>query len=147
MNEKTTPTLDVDLRHCCLCCFRIQTMEEIASLYSHINTRHGQDKACAACSISFTDVYKLMVHVAQMHPDFQCCRCKKTFKYHEELKVHSKECILEYESDEEEEDDAMCSTSDTIEPPSPNSSRSEYEKTLANSQKTIDRINGILEPE
>ena len=100
-STKDTP---INLCACCLCCFRIQSLEELPSLYKHIKSQHNTARTCVLCSITYKDVYALMLHVAEFHRAahvFRCVTCGSRFDYHAELAKHTDMCFMSDVSSEE----------------------------------------------
>ncbi|KAL5266291.1 hypothetical protein ACHWQZ_G003644 [Mnemiopsis leidyi] len=140
----------INLCECCLCCFRIQTLEEIASLYEHVQTKHKKETRCVVCDIKFKDCYSLMLHVAEFHrggKSFRCKNCCENFNYHSELAKHQDFCFLSSESDDLEDSPIN----------SPQKKKQKFEKsrpvmpelvnTLKNTQDTLDKIKTLITSE
>ena len=140
----------INLCECCLCCFRIQTLEEIASLYDHVQTKHKSETRCVVCDIKFNDCYALMLHVAEFHrggKSFRCKNCCENFTYHSELAKHQDFCFLSSESDDLDESPIK----------SPLKKKQKFEKsrpvmpelvnTLKNTQDTLDKIKTLITSE
>ena len=142
----------INLMECCLCCFRIQSYEEVLSLYSHIKIKHQTSRVCAVCNIKFPDVYKLMLHVVEFHrgtKSLRCRKCKKKFQYHDELKKHVDYCFLSDISDNEMDDEVEASPTK-----SPKNKKQKFDNsatgiaqlvsTMKNTQNTLDKINELI---
>lgn len=143
----------INLCECCLCCFRIQTLEEIVSLYNHVKTKHEGECTCAVCDIKFKDVYTLMLHVAEFHRAnkcFKCKNCRRSFNHHADLSKHLDFCYLSSDSEDLE---------DLEESPvnSPRKKKTKFEKgppgmpelvsTLKSTQNTLDKIKTFITSE
>lgn len=144
----------INLCECCLCCFRIQSYEEIGSLYNHIKLKHKTSRICAVCNIKFPDVYKLMLHVAEFHrgnKSLKCRKCKKKFGYHDELKKHIDFCFLSDISDNDLDNSPTRSPQNKKQKldSSTNSATgmAELVSTMKNTQNTLDKINELINSE
>ena len=136
----------INLCECCLCCFRIQTLEEVVSLYNHVQTKHGAERRCVVCDIKFKDVYALMLHVAEFHrgnKSFRCKNCNVSFNHHAELSKHLDFCFLSSESEDLEESSDNSPRKKSKGPPG----MPELVNTLKNTQYTLDKIKTFITSE